>query len=91
MSENKKLNDTEDEKLSWGVGGQPMNIPKDVFDANYHDIPGLGFDLNPIYKYKCSDCGHEFWFRQPGSSTSKGAVMVKCPRCNSPHVKTAKG
>ncbi|MDO4199587.1 MAG: hypothetical protein Q4D57_02355 [Clostridia bacterium] len=84
-NEKQKLNEVETEKVS---GGENENI-KVPYDMGMDvDIPGI--DRNPKHKYKCSDCGYKFWFRQPGSPDSCSAIMVRCPNCDSTNVDVVK-
>jgi DNA-directed RNA polymerase subunit RPC12/RpoP len=36
-----------------------------------------------IYKYKCSDCGHEFIGIDMELNCTAASVSVKCPKCGS--------
>lgn len=36
-----------------------------------------------IYKYKCSDCGHEFIGIDMELNCTSASVPVKCPKCGS--------
>lgn len=36
-----------------------------------------------IYKYKCSDCGHEFIGSDMELNCTAASVPVKCPKCGS--------
>lgn len=38
-----------------------------------------------IYKYKCSDCGHEFIGIDMELNCTAASVSVKCPKCGSWH------
>lgn len=85
--EKQNMNEVETEKVS---GGEGENVKVKISDSTGMDVHIPGIDQNPKLKYKCLECGGEFWFRQPGSPTSPGAVMVKCSSCGSPNVEVVK-